>query len=190
MIPSPLEIARAIYGAWRLARLDTAGMNFFDRSIEGFWKSFFAAVLVLPGYGLILLIDVSELELSAGPLRILVVQLLIYVIIWVAFPLVMYAWAQNLGRAAEYPGFIVAYNWAQAVQMVLVLPASVIVAGHFLPDGIVPLVNLAVLLVLLGYEWFIARTALALGGPAAAGVIALAFFMGLVAKLIGMSMIA
>jgi len=54
----------------------------------------------------------------------------------------------------------------------------------------IPLVNLAVLLVLLGYEWFIARTALALGGPAAAGVIALAFFMGLIAKLIGMSMIA
>ena len=190
MIPSPLEIARAIYGAWRLAHLDPAGMNFLDRTVEGLWKSFFAAVLVAPGYLLLLLIDVSELELSAGPLRVLVVQLLIYVIIWVAFPLVMYAWAQNMGRAAEYPGFIVAYNWAQVVQMVLVLPASVIVAGHFLPDGMIPLVNLAVLLVLLGYEWFIARTALALGGPAAAGVIALAFFTGLIAKLIGMSMVA
>jgi hypothetical protein len=165
-------------------------MNFFDRTIEGFWKSFFAAVIVAPGYFLMILLDVSQLEISAGPLRILVVQLLIYVIVWAAFPLVMYAWAQNIGRATEYTGFIVAYNWAQVVQMLLVLPASLLVAGHFLPAGVVPLVNVAVLIVLLFYEWFIARTALAISGPAAVGVIAVAFFIGLIAKLVGISMIA
>ena len=48
MIPSPLEIAYGIYGAWRLARLDVTGMEVFDRTVAGFWKSFFAAVLVAP----------------------------------------------------------------------------------------------------------------------------------------------
>jgi hypothetical protein len=190
VIPSPLEIARAIYGAWRLAHLDKGGMNFFDRSIEGFWKSFFAAVIVVPGYVLLIVIDLSQLELSASPLRILVVQLLIYVIVWVAFPLVMYAWTQNMGRAAAYPGFIVAYNWAQVVQMLLVLPVGVVVASHLLPAAVVPPVNLAVLVVLLGYEWFIARTALAISGMAAVGVVGLSFFIGLIAKLLGLSMIS
>ena len=60
MIPSVTEIAYALYGAWRLARLDSGGMGYFDRSIAGFWKSFFAALLVAPGHILLLVIEFDK----------------------------------------------------------------------------------------------------------------------------------
>ena len=49
-IPSLRETLIGIYGAWRLARLERGAMSYFDASAEGFWKSFSAAALLLPGY--------------------------------------------------------------------------------------------------------------------------------------------
>ena len=59
MIPSTTEIAYAFYGAWRLAHLDASGLKYFDTSLDGFWKSFFAAVLVAPAYALIVVTEIT-----------------------------------------------------------------------------------------------------------------------------------
>ena len=48
MIPDQQEVIRSIYGAWRLPWLDRSGMGHFNLSVDGFWRSFFAAVLVAP----------------------------------------------------------------------------------------------------------------------------------------------
>lgn len=189
MIPSAVEIAYGLYGAWRLARLDPAGMNFLDRSLEGFWKSFFAAVPVAPAHAVFFALKLAELETTAGLLRILAVQSLIYVITWLAFPLVMYYLAQTLDRDREYPGFVVAYNWAQVIQLLLVVPVSLVVASGWLPIPVASLLNIGMLAAVLGYEWFIARTAMALSGPGAVGVIALAYVLAATANLFGLAMI-
>ena len=189
MIPSAVEIAYGLYGAWRLARLDPAGMNVLDRSLEGFWKSFFAAVLAAPAHVLFFLLQLAELEVSAGPLRVVAVESLIYVISWLAFPFAMFYLAESLGRAKEYPGFIVAYNWAQLIQLLFVLPAGLVIASGWLSDPIANLLYLGVLAAVLGYEWFIARTALGLRGGGAAGVVALAFFLAATANRFGLAMI-
>jgi hypothetical protein len=190
VIPSPLEIARAVYGAWRLAHLDTAGMNFFDRSVEGFWKSFFAAVLVLPGYALLLMMHATGGEdYSAGPARILAVESLTYVIAWVAFPLVMFYLTQNIGRSGEYIGFIVAYNWAQVIEIAAYLPVKAVTAGHLLPDPVGGFLSMAVHIVVLAYEWFIARTALRISGPGAAGIVILALALVIIVEILGAKML-
>ena len=49
-MPDREEVLGALYGAYRLARIDPAGMTYFNLSFEGFWRSFFAAVLVAPAY--------------------------------------------------------------------------------------------------------------------------------------------
>jgi len=49
-VPSAREMMYALYGAYRLARFDAGGMRYFDASIDGFWRSFFAAVLIAPFY--------------------------------------------------------------------------------------------------------------------------------------------
>ena len=38
------ESATSLYGAFRLARFDPHGMNYFNAGPSGFWRSFWAAV--------------------------------------------------------------------------------------------------------------------------------------------------
>ena len=44
------EIARSLTGAWHLFLDRPDAMRYFDLSIEGFWRSFRAIVLLLPAY--------------------------------------------------------------------------------------------------------------------------------------------
>ena len=81
MIPTVREIQSSLYGAWLLFKLDPRGLEFFEDSIPAFWRSFFAAVIVLPGFAMLQLVDLVETEVSAGPLATLVVELIAYVVI-------------------------------------------------------------------------------------------------------------
>lgn len=189
MIPSVTEIAYALYGAWRLARLDPGGMGYFDRSIAGFWKSFFAALLVAPGHILLLIIEFDEAELTAPLPRIVVVLMIIYVLSWTAFPLVMHYLTQNINRSAEYTGVIVANNWAQVIQIALLCPVTAIARSGLLPEALGGLLWFAAFCAILYYSWFIMRTALRISGPAATGIVAFAFVLDYMIGSFGLAMI-
>src|SRR5580693_18139 len=94
-----LEVRLALTGTLRLARGDRGGLSCFDRSLDGFWRSFRAAVICYPLYLVLLTmrITVAEWESSSG-WRIVAVETIGYVIGWVAFPLVMLTVTQRLGR--------------------------------------------------------------------------------------------
>ncbi len=189
MIPSPTEIAYALYGAWRLARLDPGGMSYFDRSVEGFWKSFFAALLVAPGHILLLVIELSDVELAAALPRIVVVLAIIYVMSWTAFPLAMHYLTQTMNRAAEYTGVIIANNWAQVIQILLLTPVTAVARSGLLPGGLGGLLWFAAFCAILYYSWFIARTALRISGPAAVGIVAFSFVLDYTIGSFGLAMI-
>ncbi len=83
------EILLSIYGVWRLFLRDPRGLEWLDTSLEGYWKSFFCAVIVLPAYALWIAFVSSGAEYSAGPFRIVTVEAISYVISWVSWPLLM-----------------------------------------------------------------------------------------------------
>jgi hypothetical protein len=180
MIPSLSEIVNGVFGAWRLFRLDPGGMSYFDNTVEGFWKSFFAAVLIAPAYAIIVAMELSNAETIAHPASIVIIQTLAYVINWVAFPLASFYVIQNMGREERFVGYIVAFNWSSTIQMAILLPFSVLAVSGILPDPITNLVGLAATLVVLWYLWFIARTALDITGFPAVGLV----LLGLVIELI------
>jgi hypothetical protein len=171
------EIGPALYGAWRLARFDANGMNYFDRSLEGFWRSFRVAVLAAPFSALLIGLDLSSRTLGGGWFRIIAGESIAYIIGWVAFPLAAFYLIRAaylidmIDRRAQYLGFIVAYNWSQLIQLAVVLPAVIIAHSGILPVGIGQDVNFAAYVAVLIYEWFVVRTALSLPGFAAAGVV-------------------
>jgi hypothetical protein len=179
MIPSWREIVYGIFGAWRLLRLDPKGMTYFDTSLEGFWKSFFAAVLIAPAHAIIVAMELSKVETTVHPGSILILQVLAYVISWMAFPLAVFYLTRNMGRAAHYLGYIVAYNWSSLIQMVILLPLSLLAESAVLPEALASLVGLAAFIVVLGYLWFIARTALDITGFPAAGLVLLSLVIDL-----------
>src|SRR6266403_91977 len=100
-----LEVRLAMIGALRLARGDRGGLSCFDRSLDGFWRSFRAAVIGYPLY-LVLLsmrVTVGEWERS-GALLIITVETIAYVIAWTAFPLMMLIVTQRIARRPTRPG--------------------------------------------------------------------------------------
>ncbi len=155
-MPNVNEITRGVYGAWRLAQLDTGGVAYFDQTAEGFWKSFFAAAIVAPGYVILVLIALAEHGVAAGFLRAFLIHASAYAIGWTAYPLAMHHICGVIGKRSEYIGFIVAFNWAQVIQMMVYLPVFILAAMDILP----PQAIVIVYLVVLAYQWFVTRTML------------------------------
>jgi hypothetical protein len=165
------EIFLSISGAFRLAFLHGDGMAFFNRTPEGFWRSFFAAALVAPGYLAIALLQPDTKGFP--PFHDAAVGALAYVIGWVAFPLAVFPVVRLLGREDRYIGYIVAYNWASVPQMLLFAAAALAEYGLSPGAAGTQFLGLAAFFAVLAYYWFIARTALAIDGFAAAGLVIL-----------------
>ena len=165
------EVTRALYGAYRLARLDKAGMAYFEISAEGFWKSFFAAVIVAPLYVLFLLLHYQAGDISAPFVRYISVEAISYVITWVLFPLVMAGLTKFLRCEAKFIAYIVAYNWASVWQNAFYLPIQILIAAGVLSAEAGSSIGIAVLMAVLFYIWFITRTALEVTASTAAAIV-------------------
>ena len=173
------EVSTALYGAYRLARLDRGGMAYFDTSLAGFWKSFHAAVIIAPFYGALLLLRLGSGEVTTNPLQYLIVESIHYVILWVAFPLVMVAMCDLLDRRKNYIPFVVAYNWASIPQNALFLPISFLMHAGVMSQHTGDFLQYVVLILVMGYTWFIARTALDIPGFTAVSLVVLELLLAI-----------
>lgn len=153
------EVSASIAGAFRLARGDPKGMSYFNRTIGGFWNSFFAAVIVAPGYIALTLIGADQTAVD-HPARVILVDFIAYVVGWVAFPLAMVSVAEFLERQDRYIDYIVAFNWATVPQVALFLAAAFVAMGLGFAPSLVHLVGILVTAAVALYYWFIARVAL------------------------------
>lgn len=171
------DVATSVFGAYRLARFDPAGLNHIDRTPEGALKSFAAALIVLPAYALLMALRLAGQEVEAPLAQIAVVELIAYVVNWTAFPLALHRAAAMLGRPARWSGAVAANNWAAVVQMAAYLPAVALSKLGLLPDGLGSGLVFGVMLAMLVYQWFVLRTALEVSGPAAAALVMLDLFL-------------
>ena len=173
------EVRLALVGALRLARGDRSALTCFDRSADGFWRSFRAAAIAYPLYLALLSmrITVAEWERSGG-LLIVTVETIAYVIAWVAFPLIMLTVTRWIGRAHRFFDFMVPYNWSQVPQSALFVLVGLETESGVLPDGPAQAIEVAAAVAVLVYEWFIARVALDTTASAAALVVFVDLLLG------------
>ena len=162
----------ALSGALRLARGDRGGLACFDRSHDGFWRSFRAAAITYPLYLMLLTmrVSVAEWQLSGG-WRIVIVETIGYVIAWVAFPLIMLAVTRRIGRAHRFFDFMVPYNWCQLPQSALFVLVGIGSESGILSHRAGASLDIIIAIATLIYEWFIARVALDTTGSTAAFVV-------------------
>ncbi|BBK44713.1 hypothetical protein STVA_47330 [Allostella vacuolata] len=179
-IPSTTEIVHALDGAWRLACRDPAGMARFDGSLDSFWKSFFAAVLALPFFVLLIALRDLPVEPRGGMAVVAIVEAIAYVASWAAFPLVVFHLTKLIGRRERYLAFIAAFNWSAVIQVTLFLAASALSAIDLLPAAIVQGIAFGVTMLVLAYEWYVVRVGLAVGGLLASAVVVLDLAVGIV----------
>ena len=174
-----LEARLALAGTLRLARGDRGGLACFDRSLDGFWHSFRAAVISYPLYLVLLAMRVSVAEWeSSGGWRIVTVETIGYVIAWVAFPLLMLTVVRWIGRAHRFFDFMVPYNWCQVPQSALFVLVGLESGSGMLSTQASEAIDIIAAIATLVYEWYIARVALDTSGSAAAFVVLLDLVLG------------
>lgn len=171
------EIIRSVYAAYRLARFDAGGMSDLDRTPAGALRSFWAPVLILPFYAVLMVLRLPESAEDTPLWQVMTVEGLGYVISVALYPLVMHHICATLNRAPLYAGFVSAYNWSAVVQIAVYLPVSLLSLSDLLPDGVAGALVFGVTMAMLTYQWFIARTALQVGGFAAAVLVLLDLFL-------------
>jgi hypothetical protein len=164
-------------GAWRLARLDRNGMRYFEATVDGFWRSFQAAVIAAPIYLILVLLRTADHPLSSDPVRATLIEAIGYVIDWTAFPLAAWYLCRAFNCSNRYFGFIVAYNWANVLQMVVFVPVAVLSAEAVLPSGLLSVIALAITGAVIYYQYFITRTALEIDVLPALAFVAVAFVL-------------
>jgi hypothetical protein len=179
MAAAPGEFARALYGAYRLASLDASGMGYFRNTRGAFWRSFNAALIIAPFYAGLLLMRYTMGEISTTALRFISIEVISYIITWVAFPVVVDFLITAMGRREKYIRFIIAYNWAAVLQNLLYLPLAMLSVNGVLPPSSAGFLGLIILVLFMVYIWFITKAALGIPGGRAATIVAIDFTLSL-----------
>lgn len=175
LIAPAAEVARGLAAASLLARGDARGAALLPGDAGAAWRSFFAMVLCLPAFLALRFLGAAEDSVPDDASRLLA-EVTGYVAAWAAFALASRPIAEALGRGAEWPRFLSAWNWSNVVQYAVLLLAL----GLPLPAPLSTLLGIAGFLYAVWLEWFTVRAALAAAPIAAALIVLLDLAIGLV----------
>jgi hypothetical protein len=171
------EVAHALYGTWRLAHLDPTGLVFFDRTLGGFWRSWWALAFMWPAGVVLTGVVRPELLVEHGIGRVALVHLVGVVVFTAAYALLIRRLALLLGFADRLFDFLVVYNWAQVLGGALMMAAAAL-----WQSGIVPGEAGLFLLRVLFFAWYvfngyIAYQALGAGLPIAVATVVIDYVL-------------
>lgn len=180
MIASGAEIRAAIAGVLQLWRGATDGFLAFDRSLAGFWRSYTAAAIAAPLHASLLLLTPAEASRPLNSAHDAILEVLAYIVTWIAFPLLITQFAKRLDREDRFFDYMVPYNWATLAQLFLF--AGVAALRLVLPGFFGSVLTLVALAAVLHLQWFIAREGLGISGRYAFLIVladlSLSFFIG------------
>jgi len=158
-------IIQALGAALRLFKFDASGIDRFDQSIEGFWRSF--AVIVL-GVPFMLLANVTAPAPAepggAGPLA----EVATYLLVWLFMPVAAVFLTRAFGLSARYVPYVIALNWMSLIAHAIAALVGTVARA----DSPLALIFVPLLLYLFTVEWFTTRVALRTTGWLAATFVA------------------
>jgi hypothetical protein len=182
---TPSYVLHALTTALRTVRFDGKALDDYDRSFEGFFRSFFAAFLALPIHIFLSLGEVKVLaaasalstEGSPAPapegFSYSLGDVFLYALDWVTFPIVMIGVTRLIGAQARYVPYIVAYNWGSFIVLLATVPPYLAYLSGAVPiTGFVMLFYVSIAFV-MAYRWMLAREVLKINAATAAGIVIL-----------------
>jgi hypothetical protein len=180
MLPTSLEVAQSLRGAWRLKDHGVEALGDFEFTPSGLAKSFAAILLTVPA--LVAVLAANRLQAghanSAGLFSMpdMALQtLLLPVVTFLLVPALVLALFWNTARTANGTRFVVTWNWTEIiVTMLLAFPAALLAAGVVKP-ALGSAVFVAFALIAAHLRYAAARVALGLGVLNSSCVVALAF---------------
>jgi hypothetical protein len=180
------EIARSTQAAVALFRGDPQGMRQLDVSYEGFWRSFQVFFLLLPFVGVLILSEKAFL-LAHTPLLeetfpkgiFVTSRIAGFALDWIAYPVVLAVLAGPLGLTRRYVPLVVALNWASLVAAVPAVVPHLLMLLGLVGEQLGAVLNLAVLALVLRYQFVVTRVASGAPTGVAIGLVALDFLISL-----------
>ena len=154
-------------------------------SVEGFWRSFFAIVIVAPFFLFARLVADSGVESDQESIfgnedyGFLIFRVGVFVIGWISFPILMMPLARLLNLSATYIPYIIAWNWSTVVASIFLLPASLIVGLGLLPENLAGLIFMIIYVSILFYGYLVARSGLGCSAITAIAIVLIDFLLSL-----------
>lgn len=181
-------VNRSVDAAFGLVMRDKRAWDKFDLTVEGFYRSFAAFLIVLPMTIVADLITVqvqAAQRISEGEPALVQVYGFADAIFsavalaaqWAIFPLAMLFVLRFLGLANRYAPLIIAYNWGTIVVYLFNMPAFLLFAAGFIGADDFAGLYLITLVFTLYYRYYTAETALDAGWSVAASTTLLSFVL-------------
>lgn len=165
-MPGRDEIVRSLIGAWRLFLDRSDAMRFFDVSVDGFWRSFGAILLILPAYIPVVLSDRARIltEAVAGEgfdaSSFFANRGVWLALNWVALPILLAVVAQPLGVSRTYASYVVARNWCAVLTVAPFGLIALLSLAGVVGNEVASVISLAIIVVVIRFDYLIARRAL------------------------------
>jgi hypothetical protein len=152
------EIARGSQGSVKFLWRDVTAPFHFDNTPEACLRSFQVMILVAPIYAFVRVIEYMQVNITADPGEVVLVEALRYVVEWLLYPVIFHEIARRRGWLDRYPRYIAALNWSNLPQIILLLVGESVTA-------LAPPIATPVLLGLqiVFFYWFVMVTRLGLG---------------------------
>lgn len=157
-VPDWAEIRRSLHGAWRLAHGDAGAMAAFDTSADGFYRSFGVWAFVLP-VQVLLYLAISTRAPGENALALAAAEALLSATAWLLYALGAALLLRQAGRERAFAGFMTAYNWAQALLILVFVPLILLLAMGGLDSALSQLLYWLLQILVILYIGFIARAA-------------------------------
>ena len=181
-MPLAQEIYQSLYGAWRIACMDAGAMRYFNLTIDGFWRSFIAAVLLAPFFLITNIVNetgAGAQHLADNAVGYAIVWLVVWFVGWAVFPLIMVPVASLLNLSGTYVPFIIAWNWSSMLMAAVLYPLSFLFGLGVIGEGGAALLLMAARMSVFFYAYLVARTSLQCSLAVAVGIVLLEFLLGL-----------
>jgi hypothetical protein len=179
MIVTADEVNRSFKGTLDLLNSRAEGLEAFDMSERGFWRSFAAIWLTLPAYIVSLAFERLRLGMMQPDRNLLdnfwvdLVVALGHMANFVALPVAMIWIARRFGLTQRYAPFVIVTNWITVIGLlVLSVPAMLLLLGWATP-ALASMFSLAFAVVILRLQWFATKATLGLSSLSALGVVML-----------------
>jgi hypothetical protein len=182
------EAANGLYAAWRLLLRDRSAVKLLDGSPTGAMKSFFCALIVLPVHVFLIFVGPTMPE-DISMSRLLLVDLIAFVIDWTAWPLVMAFIAPAIQRDDDYCRYIAAHNWAAGPQYLLFFVVATLFGLGLVTKPVFQVLAVSIFLIVLFYHLFIIREVLRVNVSTGLGILVTSAVLGMIISVMRASLL-
>lgn len=175
------EIRRSLTGCYRFVRGDPQALGYFNLSVDGFYRSFTAMLLIVPAILIYSLITGRLAEEEISVLRLALSELAITFTSWLAFLGAIFVLARYFDVAENFPTFVVVYNWSQLFITLIWLPL-ILFAMVLGAPSVLPFLSVMLLAASYYYLWYIIMRSLAVSIVSAIGFALLEFLIALAVR--------